>query len=131
MSPEAFFARTPGQAEDHFGNMNVGAAGGFTICATGCTETSLVFTLTAENLFSWSSVASVLMPTTGFGAAYNHGFEGVEAGFVENGVTNTQYAGFAATPLPAALPLFAAGFGGLGLLGWRRKRKNAAAVTTA
>jgi len=29
----------------------------------------------------------------------------------------------AATPLPAALPLFATGLGGLGLLGWRRKRK--------
>jgi hypothetical protein len=28
-----------------------------------------------------------------------------------------------ATPLPAALPLFATGIGGLGLLGWRRKRK--------
>ncbi len=31
-----------------------------------------------------------------------------------------------ATPLPAALPLFATGLGALGLLGWRRKRKNAA-----
>lgn len=29
------------------------------------------------------------------------------------------------TPLPAALPLFAAGLGGLGLLGWRRKKKIA------
>ena len=28
-----------------------------------------------------------------------------------------------ATPLPAALPLFATGIDGLGLLGWRRKRK--------
>jgi len=28
-----------------------------------------------------------------------------------------------ATPLPAALPLFATGLGGLGLFGWRRKRK--------
>jgi hypothetical protein len=28
-----------------------------------------------------------------------------------------------ATPLPAALPLFATGLGGLGLLGWRRKWK--------
>jgi hypothetical protein len=28
----------------------------------------------------------------------------------------------APTPLPAALPLFAAGLGALGLLGWRRKR---------
>ena len=31
------------------------------------------------------------------------------------------------TPLPAALPLFASGLGVLGLLGWRRKRKAAAA----
>jgi len=29
-------------------------------------------------------------------------------------------------PLPAALPLFATGLGALGLLGWRRKRKQAA-----
>jgi hypothetical protein len=34
----------------------------------------------------------------------------------------------AATPLPAALPLFVSGLGALGLLGWRRKRK---AATTA
>jgi hypothetical protein len=32
------------------------------------------------------------------------------------------------TPLPAALPLFASGGGLLGFLGWRRKRKNAAAI---
>jgi hypothetical protein len=32
------------------------------------------------------------------------------------------------TPLPAALPLFAGGLGGLGLFGWRRKRKNAPAI---
>jgi len=31
-----------------------------------------------------------------------------------------------ATPLPAALPLFATGLGAMGLLGWRRKRKVAA-----
>jgi outer membrane lipase/esterase len=30
------------------------------------------------------------------------------------------------TPLPAALPLFASGLGALALLGWRRRRKNAA-----
>ncbi len=33
----------------------------------------------------------------------------------------------AATPLPAAFPLFATGLGALGLLGWRRKRKAQAA----
>jgi len=32
----------------------------------------------------------------------------------------------AATPLPAALPLFVTGLGALGLLGWRKKRKQAA-----
>jgi hypothetical protein len=31
-------------------------------------------------------------------------------------------------PLPAAIPLFASGLGALGLLGWRRKRKNTAAI---
>ena len=35
------------------------------------------------------------------------------------------------TPLPAAFPLFATGLGALGLLGWRRKRKGAAAITAA
>jgi hypothetical protein len=37
----------------------------------------------------------------------------------------------AATPLPAALPLFGAGLGAIGLLGWRRKRKNVAAIAAA
>ena len=38
-----------------------------------------------------------------------------------SGVTGT----ITAIPLPAALPLFATGIVGLGLLGWRRKRKTA------
>jgi hypothetical protein len=36
---------------------------------------------------------------------------------------------FSITPIPAALPLFASGLGAMGLFGWRRKRKNAAALT--
>ncbi len=36
-----------------------------------------------------------------------------------------------ATPLPAALPLFATGLGALGLFGWRRKRKAFAAIAAA
>jgi len=36
--------------------------------------------------------------------------------------------GTSATPLPAALPLLATGLGAMGLLGWRRKRKNTAAL---
>jgi hypothetical protein len=37
----------------------------------------------------------------------------------------------APTPLPAAFPLFAAGLGAMGLIGCRRKRKNAAALAAA
>ena len=33
-----------------------------------------------------------------------------------------------ATPLPAALPLFASGAAGLGLLGWKRRRKKATTI---
>jgi hypothetical protein len=35
------------------------------------------------------------------------------------------------TPLPATLPLFATGLGVMGLLGWRRKSKKAAAMAAA
>lgn len=38
------------------------------------------------------------------------------------GITNGPAVG--STPIPAALPLFATGLGGLGLLGWRRRRKT-------
>jgi hypothetical protein len=43
------------------------------------------------------------------------------------GVQGTLSVNFA-TPLPAALPLFASGCGALGLLAWRRKRKVATAA---
>jgi hypothetical protein len=36
-----------------------------------------------------------------------------------------------ATPVPAALPLFASGLGVMGLVGWRRKRKMGAAIVVA
>jgi hypothetical protein len=36
--------------------------------------------------------------------------------------------GLSPTPLPAALPLYAAGIGVMGVLGWRRKRKQLAAA---
>jgi hypothetical protein len=43
----------------------------------------------------------------------------------------TSRSGAGATPLPAALPLFASGAGGLGLLSWRCRKKNAVAKIRA
>ena len=43
-----------------------------------------------------------------------------------NGGIDGLFGEIQATPLPAALPLFATGLGSLGLFGWRRKRKAAA-----
>lgn len=52
------------------------------------------------------------------------------SGFIANQffpeIATTSFTVGAATPLPAALPLFATGLGALGLLGWRRKKKAAA-----
>ena len=81
---------------------------------------TITINLTADNGVTWASAAAVLAFTTNFASVYGHGFE-AEVHVGSNGV---QDGGFAnPTPLPAALPLFVSGIGGLGLLGWRRKRK--------
>jgi hypothetical protein len=49
-----------------------------------------------------------------------------DSNFVQTTDLSVSGTGINATPLPAALPLFASGLGALGLLGWRRKRKAAA-----
>lgn len=47
-------------------------------------------------------------------------------GALPQGVSFTAASGLTPAPLPAALPLFAAGLGAMSLFGWRRKRKAAA-----
>jgi hypothetical protein len=82
-----------------------------------------------------SFTGSALVP---FGATLSTGHDLVS--FLDNGGTFQsitiassdfafEFSNLAAsTPLPAALPLYAAGIGVMGLLGWRRKRKQEAAA---
>ena len=69
-------------------------------------------------------------PDLGFGLFY------ISEGTVERAIANLQIEtvsanGAMATPLPAALPLFAGGLGVMGRLGWRKKRKAAAQFAAA
>ena len=56
---------------------------------------------------------------------------GVTANAPDPFIVNNLYIPTSVTPLPATLPLFGTGLGGLGLLGWRRKRKASAALAAA
>jgi len=47
-------------------------------------------------------------------------------GPVISGISVSETAAVAATPIPAALPLFASGLGGLGFMGWRRRQRATA-----
>jgi hypothetical protein len=69
--------------------------------------------LTAENGTTWADAAAVLV-------ANSNGWEAAD-----NMASSPQDLGYlAATPLPAALPLFAGGLGMVGFLA-RRKKRNA------
>jgi hypothetical protein len=70
-------------SEDHFGPFDLGTGG-------GGPYSTVTFTLTAATGYSWTDAADVLTPTTGYGAAYSHGFEVTTA---------AQYAGYA-VPAP-------------------------------
>jgi hypothetical protein len=108
------------------GTYSIDACGGST-CQTFSVVISTATSGTPQN--SWtletldftasgpSSVVSLLGTNSG-GVQEYIGLDNVS--LVDTGVS--------ATPLPAALPLFASGLAGMGLFGWRRKRKNAAAV---
>ena len=62
-------------------------------------------------------------PNLGSGGIWNPGDPGV--------FELTEFTPSLGAPLPGALPLFASGLVGLGMLGWRRKRKNMAAMAAA
>jgi hypothetical protein len=79
---------------------------------------------TSSSAFA-SYALGVIGPTSG-PSVINPGIN-FQTGTGTFGLTSMGDTTFSATvPLPAALPLFATGLVGLGLLGWRRKKKAAA-----
>jgi hypothetical protein len=110
----------------------------------GPSDNTTPFQLTA--LFSAQSAGTgIFTPATSVQASSNDGAVTLGINFLGGGpqsdgpcndcygprVIATINTDTTVTPLPAALPLFATGLGAIGLLGWRRKRKNAAAIAVA
>jgi hypothetical protein len=85
-------------------------AGSFNFETSAVNGGTITIDLTAENGTTWANALSVLTPNS-------NGWEAAD-----NMASSPQDLGYA-TPLPGALPLFGSALGGLGLFGWRRKRK--------
>jgi hypothetical protein len=103
-----------------------------TVSGSGEPFTLGTFTGTAP-----TSVNNVLTPGAGpggtvgyiadfdFSTAYMFYAFGASTVAFDQSNSDQELSAVGATPLPAALPLFATGLGAMGLLGWRRKRKPA------
>src|ERR1019366_3855344 len=89
----------------------------FTVDSSGFLRSEFFFEQNLTYTLVLNSVAQVF---------YLSNSRGCPAVCVEDSQLTITTPSTSATPLPAALPLFATGIGALGLLGWRRKRKNAA-----
>ena len=97
---------------------NSGIIGGFSD-ATG----NAAILLTTNAAFGTYDLSTSLSPVSGT-ATTNQGRQNpTTAGPLVFNFNTTATFSADVVPLPAALPLFATGIGGLGLLGWRRKRK--------
>ena len=114
-----------------FGSPSTGSFSGLTTVTntTGpfCPSPSCIWTGTTDGSFTYDppsnftgTVFFIVQGALTDPPQYNGGgsFDGTNA--VTDSIVVT---GAPATPLPAALPLFATGLGVLGLLGWRRKRR--------
>ena len=101
---------------------------GFPFGATSGTYSSAVFDLTQPLIYNPAFVTA----QGGLAQAEATLVGGIENGLTYFNIHTTNNPGgeirgqLNAVPLPAALPLFATGLGALGLLGWWRKRKQAA-----
>jgi hypothetical protein len=88
---------------------------------------NIVFSLTSPELSTFGiSVTTASFPLN----LYHHASLPSDVWLIDNG-DNTQTSGLgtfsvspSAVPIPAALPLFAAGLSAMGFMGWRRKRRT-------
>jgi hypothetical protein len=118
-------------AASPFDNTNIGVATtlpafpGFPLGGTSGTYAPMTFDLTASLIYNPAFVTAQ-GGLANAEAALIAGIEGERTYFNIHTVNfgGGEIRGFLnPVPLPAALPLFATGLAGLGLLGWRRKRK--------
>jgi len=111
-----------------FPDFTSGSVGG---SGTGIVEIGLSNGIPDEALFIVVSIAAGGHTLVGYdgGTIFNGTvYSDILTGTVpDSGLTGS----LTPAPLPAALPLFATGLGALGLFGWRRKRRNTAALSAA
>jgi hypothetical protein len=98
---------------------------------TSANSTGLLYQLNVSNAIGDSGYVDFIYPYDQSDPLIGHNVIDIDqgefitpAGFVPFGLTGN----IQATPIPAALPLFATGLGAMVLFGWRRKRKSAAAL---
>ena len=104
-----------------------GTQAGLNCAGLNCTSVSDLLAL-SEIALGGGSTAYSIADLDSLTAQANAAFEsGIADTFATN---NLEFAPTTVpeTPVPAALPLFATGLGAMGLFGWRRKRKNVAAI---
>ena len=103
------------------GTYSIDACGGstcqtFSVNVATVTGGTPVNAWTLETLDFTATGASSVISLLGNGSGGNQDYIGLDTVSLNSIATAT-------TPLPAALPLFAGGLAGMGLFGWRRKRK--------
>lgn len=128
-------------------DVTVGSITGLSLNVTGFDPFNILFSNGSNPLIAKSS-AAVLNEQDYLYLTFSQSLIGYTGGQIASGHTvkvlepctgcdfHTLFSGsftaqVSTTPLPAALPLFATGLGAMGLLGWRRKRENTAALAAA
>lgn len=115
-----FIANPPDLAANYITFYALGAGGGMSAGdgQTDIQSSVVLFDLGGLQLYTGDESSPVFVPGT-----YTL------TGVVNESSENVDTLIISATPLPGTLPLFVSGAAGLGLLGWRHRRKKTAAVS--